>query len=141
MGSEFWLSCLVAETSVCISHTLNQDLHVDTLSFLPNYHCYSLCSLVNSIHELHSGKSQFKSEFRIMLFWLNHFKSFLDFPFSVPKSPFSCTFPLLCLRAQSQSGSTLYNPLDCSPPGSSVHGVLQSGILEFVVIFSSRGSS
>ena len=97
-----WLSRLVAETSVCVSHTLKWDLYVDILSFLPNYHCYSLCNLVNSIHELHSGKSQFKSEFRIMVFWLNHFSlSLLDFPFSVPKSPFSCTFPLLCLHAQS----------------------------------------
>ena len=97
-----WLSRLVAETSVCVSHTLKWDLYVDILSFLPNYHCYSLCNLVNSIHELHSGKSQFKSEFRIMVFWLNHFNlSLLDFPFSVPKSPVSCTFPLLCLHAQS----------------------------------------
>ena len=32
MGSEFWLSRLVAETSVCVSHTLNRDLYVDILS-------------------------------------------------------------------------------------------------------------
>ena len=35
---------------------------------------------------------------------------------------------------------TLCNPMDYSPPGSSVHGVLQARILEWVVI-SSRGSS
>ena len=29
----------------------------------------------------------------------------------------------------------------CSPPGSSVHGILQARILEWVVISSSRGSS
>ena len=29
----------------------------------------------------------------------------------------------------------------CSPPGSSVHGILQAGILEWVAIPSSRGSS
>ena len=33
---------------------------------------------------------------------------------------------------------TLCNPMDCSPPGSSVHGILQAGILEWVAIFSSR---
>ena len=33
------------------------------------------------------------------------------------------------------------NPADCSPPGSSVHGILQARILEEVTIFFSRGSS
>ena len=40
-----------------------------------------------------------------------------------------------------QSGLTLCNPLDCSLPGSSVHGILQVRTLEWVVIYSSRGSS
>ena len=35
----------------------------------------------------------------------------------------------------------LCDPLDCSPPGSSVHGILQERILEWVAISSSRGSS
>ena len=35
---------------------------------------------------------------------------------------------------------TLYDPMDCSPPVSSVHGILQAGILEWVVISFSRGS-
>ena len=36
---------------------------------------------------------------------------------------------------------TLCDPLDCSPPGSSVHGILQAGILEWVAVASSRGPS
>ena len=40
-----------------------------------------------------------------------------------------------------QSCTTLHNPMDCSLPGSSVHGVFQAGILEWVAISSSRGSS
>ena len=40
-----------------------------------------------------------------------------------------------------QSCLTLSNPMDCSPPGSSVHGVLQARILEWVAIFFSWGSS
>ena len=36
---------------------------------------------------------------------------------------------------------TLCDPTDCSPPGSSVHGILQARILEWVVISFSRGSS
>ena len=40
-----------------------------------------------------------------------------------------------------QSCPTLCNPKDCSPPGSSVHGILQARILEWVAIPFSRGSS
>ena len=40
-----------------------------------------------------------------------------------------------------QSCLTLWDPMDCSPPGSSVHGILQARILEWVAISSSRGSS
>ena len=40
-----------------------------------------------------------------------------------------------------QSCPTVCNPMDCSPPGSSVHGVLQARILEWVAIPFSRGSS
>ena len=36
---------------------------------------------------------------------------------------------------------TLCDPLDCSSPGSSIHGILQARILERVAILSSRVSS
>ena len=36
---------------------------------------------------------------------------------------------------------TLCDPMDCSPPGSSVHGILQARILEWVAIPFSRGSA
>ena len=52
------------------------------------------------------------------------------------------SFLLNCVCAQSlQSCPTLCDPMDCSPPGSSVHGILQSRILEWVATPSSRGSS
>ena len=44
-----------------------------------------------------------------------------------------CLITVLCL--------TLCDPMDCSPPGSSVHGMSQARILEWVAISSSRGSS
>ena len=40
-----------------------------------------------------------------------------------------------------QSRLTPYNPMDCSPPGSSIHGILQTKILEWETILFSRGSS
>ena len=47
---------------------------------------------------------------------------------------------LLVLCAKSlQSCPTLCNTMDCSPTGSSVHGILQAGILEWVAVSSSKG--
>ena len=40
-----------------------------------------------------------------------------------------------------QSCPTLCNLMDCSPPGSSVHGILSARLLEWVARYSSRGSS
>ena len=46
------------------------------------------------------------------------------------------------VRAESlQSCLTLCDPRDCSPRGSSVHGIIQARILEWVAMPSSRGSS
>ena len=45
------------------------------------------------------------------------------------------------VRAQSLSRVWLWDPMDCSPPGSSVHGILQARILEWVAMPSSRESS
>ena len=45
------------------------------------------------------------------------------------------------LSSVAQSCPTLCDPMDCSPPVSSVHGILQARILEWVVIPLSRGSS
>ena len=46
-----------------------------------------------------------------------------------------------CIHAGAQSCSALCNPMDCSPPGSSVHGTFQARILEWVTISYSRISS
>ena len=40
-----------------------------------------------------------------------------------------------------QSCRTLCDPMDCSPPVSSVHRILQAGILQWAAISSSRGPS
>ena len=52
------------------------------------------------------------------------------------------TWHLCIFEAKSlQSCPTLCSPLGCSLPGSSVHGILQARILEWVAMPSSRGSS
>ena len=49
------------------------------------------------------------------------------------------TYNFRCLVAQ--SCLTLCDPMDCSPPGSSAHGILQARILELIAISFSKGSS
>ena len=50
----------------------------------------------------------------------------IPLPWAFVAPPFSVTV--------TQLYPTLFNPLDCSPPGSSVHGILQARILEWVAI-------
>ena len=47
-----------------------------------------------------------------------------------------CHFLLQCMKVKSesevaQSCPTLHDPMDCSPPGSSVHGIFQARVLEW----------
>ena len=58
-----------------------------------------------------------------------------------------CLYSLLFIQKLAQyayvcmaSHVQLCDPMDCSPPGSSVHGILQGGILHWVAIPFSRGS-
>ena len=57
--------------------------------------------------------------------------------FSVTESKLT----LLTAYAHAQLCLTLCNPMDCSPPGSSVYGILQTKILEWVAMPSFKGSS
>ena len=58
-----------------------------------------------------------------------------------------CHFLLQCVKVKSesevaQSCLTLSNPMDCSPPGSSVHGTLQARVLEWgAIAFSFKGAT
>ena len=52
---------------------------------------------------------------------------------------FPVLWPLLSFLLQ--QCPTLCDSVDCSPPSSSVHGILQARILEWVAMTSSRGSS
>ena len=47
----------------------------------------------------------------------------------------------VCAQSLSHTYPTLCDPMDCSPPGSSVHGILQARIQECVAISFSRESS
>ncbi|CAI9178504.1 unnamed protein product [Rangifer tarandus platyrhynchus] len=55
-----------------------------------------------------------------------------------------CHFLLQCMKVKSESEvtqlcPTLSNPMDCSPPGSSVHGIFQARVLEWgAIAFSGK---
>ena len=54
-----------------------------------------------------------------------------------------CHFLLQCIKVKSesevaQSCPTLSDPMDCSPPGSSVHGIFQARVLEWGAIAFSK---
>ena len=72
--------------------------------------------------------------------WVCHpFAVLCGFTLSLPHKQYICVCVLahVCVL----SHVWLCDPMDSSPPGSSVHGILQARILEWVVIPSSRGSS
>ena len=75
-----------------------------------------------------------------MLFWSNILNSF-HFLMWKTVHILKSVSTVQCVRSVAQSHLTLCDLLDTSPPGSSVHGVLPAGILEWVAISSSRGSS
>ena len=54
-------------------------------------------------------------------------------PYVLQSFPTACSVPQPCQAP--------CDPMDCSPPGSSVHGILQARTLVWVAMSSSRGSS
>ena len=62
---------------------------------------------------------------------------------SLPQTTWEAPINYSCVRMHSvlPSNPTLGHPVDCSPPGSSVHGILQARTLEWVTTPSSRASS
>ena len=71
----------------------------------------------------------------------------LPHPWDSPgKNPgVGCHFLLQCMKVKSesevaQSCPTLSDPMDCSLPGSSIHGIFQAGVLEWgAIAFSLKG--
>ena len=66
------------------------------------------------------------------LFWF----AFAPSPSLYEELPVSMMWCVMCSVAQ--SSPTLCSPMDCIPPGSSVHGIFQARIPEWVAISSSR---
>ena len=67
--------------------------------------------------------------FRIKLFLAIYAKSVQTSKWYMSEALVTQLYPTLC------------DPVDCSPPVSSVHGILQAGVLEWIVMPFSSGSS
>ena len=64
--------------------------------------------------------------------------------FSKMEGYLTLSFSFFIMKSENevdQLRPTLCNPMDCSLPGSSVHGIFQARVLEWGVISFSRGSS
>ena len=143
----------------CITSLLSEALPSDKFSkgILPEQVSWLWILLVF----LHLKMSSFHLHSRRIFFTKNRILSWQSSPFSYWVHPGSFFFKfsywffssrisiwLICLLDQlhvcvlvAQSCPTLCDPMNYSPPGSSVHGILQARILERVAIPFSRGSS
>ena len=108
--------------------------HVQFSPLLPDLH--------TGFSRSRSGGLEFPSlsEFSSLL-WSTQSKALMDVKYLALYLPRSKK-KYVCFRAKSLQLCLMFcNPMDCSPPGSSVHGIIQSRLLEWVAIPFSRGSS
>ena len=61
--------------------------------------------------------------------------------YSALKRKENLTRATTCMKSESEVVSDSFNPMDCSLPGFSVHGIFQARVPEWVAISFSRGSS
>ena len=84
---------------------------------------------------------------QVIYFYRYKFVSLNPFHIDPSSSPLAydvCRSEAACIHCcclVTKSCPTLFSPMDCSPPSSSAHRILQARILEWVAISFSRGSS
>ena len=94
----------------------------------------NICPLQNLCIDLHSSSICNRAKLEMTrVFFSDNFKQTMIHPYSGMCTCACCAQSLSCVQP--------CNPMDCSPPGSSVHGIFQARILEWVGISYSRGSS
>ena len=118
-------------------------LPVLQISYLPS--CYSKCpGTLSIIHLLGFNLNVTVSGILCLIFslwWYLFNIYYLLSIFSFPILSISITTPAAAATKSLQLCLTLCDSMDCSLPGSSVHGILQAKILEWVPMPSYRGPS
>ena len=105
-------------------------------------HVHSISPISLKLHMLPTWKLSDSHPFWV--FWRLHYIGQRRQPTRLPRpwdSPgkntgVGCHFLLQCMKVKSESEVTqwcltLRDPMDCSPPGSSVHGIFQARVLEW----------
>ena len=138
------LGCPSAPALSALFHALNLDWSSISRMVIYMFQCYSL----KSSHPCLLPQSLKICSLYLCLFWCLIYKviviiflnsvylckyTVLLFLFLTYFTPYVC----VCCLVMSNS----LQPMDCSLPGSSIHGILQARILEWVAISFSRGSS
>ena len=108
------------------------------------YVCESVCvcihALQNKVSHLLTSVAWFGLNFRVSLYF--HGESTRTFHFFLSVRRMDQVILQTCsLCSVAPACPSLCDPVDCSPPGSSVHGIYQARIMEWVATSSSRGSS
>ena len=120
-----WNISSTTDTSVVCTPSWYRSWHIWAYLGLHSVYSFSLPCKLSSSHDLVHYIESGPMGFSCALYGSLH--SYL-----LPSSA-CCLVAELC--------STLCDSMDCSPPGSSVHGIVQARILEWVAMFPSRGSS
>ena len=122
---------------------LPDHLHIPflvTVSLLPNSSVYSPCFPTRTI-----APSKWSLSVVPLTYPILNLCSFTCHPPSWHTYPFSSITELFAMRKKkvlvAQSCPTLCDPMACMLPGSSIHGIFQARILEWVAISVSRGFS
>ena len=87
-----------------------------------------------------SVTSESEEELKSLLMKMKEESEKVDLKLNIQKTKIMAFGPISDSEV-TQSCLTLCDPIDCSLPGSSVHGIFQAIVLEWVAISFSRGSS
>ena len=117
-----------------LAYALIQQLMQADVSFFPRIHGSGNLGLDDKKFSLHFPKSMDSASLEVLVCKGRVFLS------GYHRSPIDLEIETVSAKSL-QLCPTLCDPIDCRPPGSSVHGILQTRIVEWVAISSSRGSS
>ena len=114
---------------------------------LPSFYPHGLVQILYGTNGISKNMKYFvRKQWEKESSWINRFWQMIEFiliNISTSPSPSNFCWALtVSVRAKLlQLCLTLCDPMDCSPLGTSVHGIFQARILEWVAIPLSRGSS
>ena len=139
-----WTAACQASLSITNSWSLLKLMSIE--SVMPSNHLILCCPLL-LLPSIFPTNRLFSNESFLFIRWPKYWSfSFSISPFNEYLGLISFSMDWLDLLAvqgilNAQSYPTLCNAMDCSPPNSPLHEILQGRVLEWFAMPSSRGSS